>query len=90
MECAEAFSDFLANLVKEELKGIQRGVVYGALTEAQLPSQTARILQSVKETFPSLCSANMARDIASVGLIKGHCNHTFIIECSLISVYFSV
>ena len=79
VECAEAFSCFLANLVEEELKGVQRGVVYGALREAQLPSQTERMLQSVKEALPSLCSANIARDVASVGLIKSQCSPSSVV-----------
>ena len=71
VECAEAYSSFLTNLVRAEMKGIQRGVVYSALKEAQVPSQAERVLQSVKEVLPSLCSTNLTRDIDSVGLIRG-------------------
>lgn len=71
LECVEAYSHFLTGLVKAELKGVQRGVVYSALREAQLPSQIERIMHSVKELLPSLCTANLAKDVASVGLIKG-------------------
>ena len=71
VECAEAYSHFLTSLVRAELKGVQRGVVYSALREVQVATQAERTLQSVKELLPSLCSANLTRDIQSVGLIKG-------------------
>lgn len=71
VECAEAYGHFLTGLVRAELKGVQRGVVYSALREAQLPSQIERIMHSIKVLLPSLCTANLAKDIASVGLIKG-------------------
>ena len=70
VECAEAYSLFLTSLVRAELKGVQRGVVYAALREMQILSHNERALQSVKEALPSLCSANLTRDIESVDLIK--------------------
>ena len=71
VECAKAYSLFLTSLVRAELKGVQRGVVYTALRETQVLSQNERALQFIKEALPSLCSANLTRDIESVGLIKG-------------------
>ena len=71
VECAEAYSHFLTSLILTELKEVQRGVVYAALREVQVPSQAERALQAVKEALPSLCSANLNRDVKSVGLIKG-------------------
>ena len=71
VECAEAFSLFLTSIIKTELKKVQRGTIYSALRETQVPSQAERTLQSVKEALPSLSSANLTRDIKSVGLIKG-------------------
>ena len=71
VECAEAFGHFLTSLIGTELKGVQRGVVYSALREMQVPSQAERALLSVKEALPSLCSANINKDIKPVGLIKG-------------------
>lgn len=74
LESVEACGHFLTSLVKVELKGVQRGMVYSALREAQLPSHTERFLQSFKELLPSLCTENLLRDIASVGLIRGQFN----------------
>ena len=71
LECAEAYGCFLTSLLKSELKGIQRGVIYSALREVQVPSQAERTLHSTKEALPSLCSANLTRDVEAVGLIKG-------------------
>jgi hypothetical protein len=71
VESAEAYGHFLTSLIQTELKGVQRGVVYSALREMQVPSQAERALQSVKEALSSLCSANLSRDIKAVGLIKG-------------------
>ena len=76
VESAQAYGYFLTNLVNAELKDVQRGVVYSALREAQLPSQTERVLQVVKEVLPSLCSQHLKRD-TSTGLIKGELNLTF-------------
>ena len=71
VESAEAYGHFLTSLIRVELKAIQRGVIYSALREVQVPSQAERALQSVREMLPSLCSANLTRDIQSIGLIKG-------------------
>ena len=72
VECAQAYGTyFLTSLVRTELKDVQRGAVYSALREAQLPSQMERVLQTVKEVLPSLCSENLKRDVASTGLIRG-------------------
>ena len=79
VECAEAFGHFLTSLIGTKLKGVQRGVVYSALREMQVPSQAERALQSVTEALPSLCSANINRDIKPVGLIKGWFAFTFCI-----------
>lgn len=78
LESVRAYGHFLTNLIKAELKEIQRGVIYSALREVQLPSPTEKTLQSVKEVLSSVCSANLAKDVSSVGLIKGQSKRYFV------------